>query len=162
LSVAEEDSHGEDADGSSNGPSLTPVETWRDESSWGDLKNIFHSLNGLWNHIYFPKPTKKNKRDGIKPSGRTIRRFTFVCIAVIVAAKVWRHMSYTHWAIVIVSSFFILSVEGINTAIEIICDWLQPKTDPNVKAIKDASAGAVLIAAIGVAIIWSLMFWHPR
>ena len=162
MSVAEDDSTGEDAGGSSDVPPLTPVETWRDESSWGDLKNIFHSLNGLWNHIYFPKPTKENARHGIKPSGRTIRRFTVVCVAVIVAAKVWRHMSYTHWAIVIMSSFFILAIEGLNTTIEIICDWLKPEVNDNIKAIKDASAGAVLIAAIGVGIIWLLMFIHPH
>ncbi len=162
MSVAEPDDRGDEADGSSDGPSLSEVQTWREKHVLGDMLNIFHAINGLINHIYFPKPSKHDILVGRKPSGRTIQLFTLVCIAVIVAAKVWRHMSYAHWSLVILSAFFILAIEGMNTTIEMICDWLEPKYSTHVKAIKDASAGAVLIAAGGVAIIWSLMFWHPR
>lgn len=50
----------------------------------------------------------------------------------------------------------VMSLEMINTAIELICDLVEPRTNPNVKIIKDLAAGAVLI----VALTWGLLiFW---
>ena len=40
-----------------------------------------------------------------------------------------------------------LSVEAFNSAIERICNLVQPQSDPKIKSIKDISAGGVL--AIG-------------
>jgi diacylglycerol kinase (ATP) len=54
----------------------------------------------------------------------------------------------------------ILSMELFNTAIEKICDFIQPNLDPRIKLIKDISAGAVLIICLGF-IIWSIKLYFP-
>lgn len=40
------------------------------------------------------------------------------------------------------------SAELLNTAIEGLCDLIQPAQDERVRRIKDAAAGAVLVAAL--------------
>lgn len=54
-----------------------------------------------------------------------------------------------------VDSMFILGVcllvlisEMLNSAIEKICDFIQPEKDSRIKQIKDISAGAVLLSVI--------------
>lgn len=50
----------------------------------------------------------------------------------------------------------VLSAEIFNTAVEKICDFIQPSQDARIKFIKDISAGAVLLlafAAIAAAIL---------
>ncbi|MDO5616536.1 MAG: diacylglycerol kinase family protein [Cruoricaptor ignavus] len=51
-------------------------------------------------------------------------------------------------AIILLTCFVVLSAECLNTAIEKLCDLVQPKYDIRVKWIKDTSAAAVLILAI--------------
>jgi diacylglycerol kinase len=50
----------------------------------------------------------------------------------------------------------ILSLELINTAIEKVCDFIQPAQDPRIKIIKDISAGAVFLSCISFS-IWGII-----
>jgi diacylglycerol kinase len=60
--------------------------------------------------------------------------------------------------IVLFCSMTVLSLEGINTSIERLCDENQPQFNLNIKIIKDVAAGAVLIASIFSAIIGLIVF----
>ena len=53
----------------------------------------------------------------------------------------------------------VLALEGLNTAIEKLCDEVTTKRKKSIMIIKDVAAGAVLIAAIGAAIVGVLIFW---
>lgn len=56
-------------------------------------------------------------------------------------------------AIILLASVGVLSAEIFNTAIEKICDIIQPNFDKRIGFIKDISAGAVvLMAAVSVVI----------
>lgn len=56
-------------------------------------------------------------------------------------------------AIILLASVGVLSAEIFNTAIEKICDIIQPNFDKRIGFIKDISAGAVvLVAAVSVVI----------
>ncbi|MEG0929114.1 diacylglycerol kinase family protein [Chryseobacterium sp.] len=56
-------------------------------------------------------------------------------------------------AIILIASVAVLSAEIFNTAIEKICDIVQPDFDKRIGFIKDISAGAVvLLAAISIVI----------
>lgn len=56
-------------------------------------------------------------------------------------------------AIILIASVAVLSAEIFNTAIEKICDIIQPDFDKRIGFIKDISAGAVvLLAAISIVI----------
>jgi len=53
----------------------------------------------------------------------------------------------------------VLAAEGFNTAIEYVCDLVSPDYHASVEKAKDVAAGAVLVCAIGAALIGALTFW---
>ncbi|MDH6254319.1 diacylglycerol kinase [Chryseobacterium sp. H1D6B] len=66
-------------------------------------------------------------------------------------------------AIILIVSFGVLSAEIFNTAIEKICDIIQPDFDKKIGFIKDIAAGAVILMAVlsilaGVLIYWKYIF----
>ena len=67
-------------------------------------------------------------------------------------------LSAMEWCVVIGCIVLVISLELINTAIEVICDRITIAYDPLIKIIKDTAAGAVLIAAIGSAVIGLIIF----
>jgi diacylglycerol kinase (ATP) len=54
-----------------------------------------------------------------------------------------------------------MSVEGLNTAIEKVADFIHPNYDERIGFIKDIAAGAVLFAAI-TAVIIGLIIYIPK
>ena len=53
------------------------------------------------------------------------------------------NISAIEWAIVLLTIGVVLAAEIFNTALEELCDMLQPAHDPHVGKIKDLAAGAV-------------------
>jgi len=70
-------------------------------------------------------------------------------------------ISWSDFVILITLSIIVISVEMINTALETITDILFKDYDPRAKAIKDIAAGAVLIAALGAALIGYVILSKP-
>ena len=62
-------------------------------------------------------------------------------------------------SILLLTIIVVLSLELINSQIEKFLDIIHPEHHPRVKIIKDYSAGAVLLSAIGSVIIGILIFW---
>ncbi len=64
------------------------------------------------------------------------------------------------WLFQVLAIGLILSIEGINTAVEKLCDFVHPDYHKQIGFIKDISAGAVTFAAAtSVAII--LIIYYP-
>jgi len=61
-------------------------------------------------------------------------------------------------SILLLMILVVLSLELINSQIEKFLDLIQPDHHPRVKIIKDFSAGAVLLSAIGSVVIGILIF----
>ena len=59
----------------------------------------------------------------------------------------------TEWALIILCIALVLAMEGINSAIERLADKLAPGHDPIIGKVKDVSAAAVLVCAIGTAAV---------
>ncbi|MBP1163342.1 diacylglycerol kinase (ATP) [Chryseobacterium sp. PvR013] len=68
-------------------------------------------------------------------------------------------LNNTDAALVFIASFAVLSAEIFNTAIEKICDIIQPDFDKRIGFIKDISAGAVMLTAIASVIVGVLVYW---
>ncbi|REC50316.1 diacylglycerol kinase family protein [Chryseobacterium pennipullorum] len=68
-------------------------------------------------------------------------------------------LTNTDSALVLMASFAVLSAEIFNTAIEKVCDILQPDFDKRIAFIKDIAAGAVVLTAIASVIIGILVYW---
>ena len=79
-------------------------------------------------------------------------------VAAIVLGVVWR-VSADDWRWLVIAIVMVLAAELVNTAFEHLCDVVQPELHASVKAAKDVAAGAVLVVAIGAAVIGALVFW---
>jgi diacylglycerol kinase (ATP) len=62
-------------------------------------------------------------------------------------------------AVLVLVGTLLLAVETLNTAIEMLSDYVQPKHDPKIGKIKDVSAGATAVTEIGAAIIVAVLLW---
>ena len=78
-------------------------------------------------------------------------------IAVAAAGLVFR-LDAPDWRWLVIAAALVWMAEGVNTAIEDLCDRLHPGFDPAIGRVKDLAAGAVLIAAIAAALIGALTF----
>jgi len=67
-------------------------------------------------------------------------------------------LNNTDAALVFIASFAVLSAEIFNTAIEKICDIIQPDFDKRIGFIKDIAAGAVVLTAIASVIVGILVY----
>ena len=68
------------------------------------------------------------------------------------------HLPPVEWGLIILCIALVLALEAVNSAVEYLADKISPEQDPLIGKAKDIAAGAVLIAAVGAAIIGSLIF----
>ncbi len=80
---------------------------------------------------------------------------------IVIIAGILLRISPAEWIIILLCIALVLSLEGINTAIEIFADKLHPEFDKEIGKAKDVAAGAVLIASIVSAIV-GLIIFAPR
>ena len=71
------------------------------------------------------------------------------------------NISHEEWLIQTLAIGLILSVEGLNTAVEKIADFIHPDYHERIGFIKDIAAGAVFFAAM-TAIALGLMIYIPK
>ena len=67
-------------------------------------------------------------------------------------------ISRLEWCAVVVAIVLVWMAEALNTAFELLCDVASPEFHPLVQKGKDVAAGAVLLSAIGAAVIGLLVF----
>lgn len=87
----------------------------------------------------------------------SIKVQVFIAI-VMTAAGFFFEISATEWCIQILTIAVIMGVEGLNTGIEKVSDYIQPEFDKKIGFIKDISAGAVMIVSIAATIIGSIIY----
>jgi diacylglycerol kinase (ATP) len=71
------------------------------------------------------------------------------------------NISKTEWMFQIVAFGLVLSIEGLNTAVEKIADFVHPDFHEKIGFIKDIAAGAVFFAAM-TAIAIGAIIYIPR
>ena len=76
-------------------------------------------------------------------------RYHLYAAILILIMSLMLGISWSEFAVLIILSIVVLSVEMLNTALEIVTDVLFPEYDQRAKEIKDISAGAVFICALG-------------
>lgn len=98
--------------------------------------------------------------EGIISSFKTERNMkihVIVMILVIIVGILLKINKY-EWIICIICFSIVISGELFNTAIETVVDMVMPNKNEKAKLAKDISAGAVLVMAIGSAIIGLIIF----
>jgi diacylglycerol kinase len=74
------------------------------------------------------------------------------------AAGIYFGLSRAEWLWITAAIVLVWSAEAFNTALEQLADALHPERHAGIGRAKDVAAGAVLIAALGAAIIGVLVF----
>lgn len=77
----------------------------------------------------------------------------FISSVVVLLAALFVRVTMVEFALLALSILFVLCAELLNTAVEAVVDLISPGYHPLAKIAKDTAAGAVLMAAIGAAIM---------
>ena len=85
----------------------------------------------------------------------------FVIGILVTAAGFYYDLSATEWIIQTLTIALIMAIEGLNTAIEELADFIHPERHPKIGLIKDLAAGAVFIFAVA-AVIVGLIIYIPK
>jgi diacylglycerol kinase len=88
-------------------------------------------------------------------------RIELAIAGIVVVTGLFFGISASEWIIVLLCIALVLGLEGVNTAIEILADKVEPNQNTEIGLIKDVAAGAVLIASL-VAAINGIVIFAPR
>ncbi|MCK7590737.1 diacylglycerol kinase family protein [Subsaxibacter sp. CAU 1640] len=109
------------------------------------LKSVRYAFNGA---LYLCKTESSIK----------IQLFITVFVTI---AGFYFNISKTEWLFQIAMIGLVMSIEGINTAIEYIADFIHPDLHSSIGRIKDIAAGAVFIASIA-AVVGAIIIYYPK
>lgn len=93
-------------------------------------------------------------------SGANFRIHLLAAAAVILLAGLF-HIALVQWGFLLLTITLVIVLEMINTAIEQLCNKVEPGLHPLIKTVKDVSAGAVLVMAVCSLIIGGIIFLPP-
>jgi diacylglycerol kinase (ATP) len=82
----------------------------------------------------------------------------FTIAVLLLFAGFYFEISKTDWMFQILVMGLVLSIEGVNTAVEKVADFIHPDYHERIGFIKDIAAGAVLFAAATAMIIVSMIY----
>ena len=117
--------------------------TKRRSGSWNVLASAYHAFSGLmW----------------VAPRTPSLR-LGFVVVIALAAGGVLLRFTGVEIALLVLLGTVLLAVETLNTAIEMLCDFVEPARDPKIGKIKDVSAGATAVTEIGAAIVVAVLVW---
>ena len=85
-------------------------------------------------------------------------RIHLVAAAAAVAAGFLFGITPGQWTAVVIVIAMVFSAEAVNSAIERTADFVKAERDDRKRDIKDLAAGAVLICAIGAAVVGIIVF----
>ncbi len=87
----------------------------------------------------------------------SIKIQVFIAI-VMTGAGFYFEISNTEWVLQILAIGLVMGIEGLNTAVEKISDFVQPDHDPKIGFIKDIAAGAVMLVSIAATIVGFIIY----
>src|ERR671937_2794828 len=77
----------------------------------------------------------------------------------VVGAGFAARLTGAEWCWIVLAISIVWTAEALNTAFEFLADAASPNFHPLVRDAKDVAAAAVLITAVGAAIIGTVIFW---
>ena len=108
----------------------------------GRLKSFHYALNGLAVML-------KSQHNA------WIHAMATIAAAI---AGLWFGLTKAEWCWIVLAIMSVWTAEALNTAFEFLTDVASPDFHPLAGKAKDVAAGAVLIAAVGSAIIGVIVF----
>jgi diacylglycerol kinase len=77
---------------------------------------------------------------------------------IVVAAGFYFNLTPVEWCLIVFAIASVFSAEAFNTALENLTDLVSPEYHPLAGKAKDVAAAAVLLTAIGAAIVGFIIF----
>ena len=74
-------------------------------------------------------------------------------VSIFVAQDVWT------WVALVASLLFVLSIEFLNTAIERLCNHIQPDKHEAIRITKDLASAGVFFSLLLAALVWGAALW---
>jgi diacylglycerol kinase (ATP) len=74
-------------------------------------------------------------------------------LSFFVAQDVWT------WVALVASLLFVLSIEFLNTAIERLCNHIQPDKHEAIRITKDLASAGVFFSLLLAAVVWGAALW---
>ncbi len=108
----------------------------------GRLKSVLFALNGA-KKLIFTEPSIK---------------IQFFIGILVIWAGFYFDITTVEWIIQIFCIGLVLSIEGLNTAVEKIADFVHPDYHERIGFIKDIAAGAVFFAAVTAIVIGCIIY----
>lgn len=108
------------------------------------MKSFSHAFRGLITAI---------------KSERNVKIHLAVTVVVFAAAYFFKVEAWA-WAVLAVTCALVITAELFNTALERLCDKVEPNLCPVIKEVKDIAAGAVLVCAIASVVVGNVIFWR--
>ena len=81
-----------------------------------------------------------------------------MAMIIVIALGIFMKLNKIEWCIITIAIVMVISAELFNTAIETVVDMVSPQKNPQAKLVKDIAAAAVLVLAIGAAVIGIIIF----
>ncbi len=85
-------------------------------------------------------------------------RIHLVATVLVVLMGILLGVTRIEWCLLVIAMMAVWVAEGINTALELLADYCSSEHEPLIGTAKDVAAGAVLLAALGAAVIGSFVF----
>lgn len=85
-------------------------------------------------------------------------QFHLAATLVVVLSGFVCHISPGEWMAVVICITTVTALEAMNTAVEYLTNLVSPDFHPLAGKVKDMAAGAVLIGAIGAAVVGGIIF----
>lgn len=111
-------------------------------------KSIIRSFNYAIEGLIYSLSSQKNMR------------IHYVFAIVVIIAMLFFDLNKIEFAIVFLSTIFVVFAELVNTAIESVVDLCTDEYHPMAKIAKDVAAGSVVIAAINAIVIGYVIFFN--
>jgi diacylglycerol kinase (ATP) len=96
-------------------------------------------------------------REGLATESAIKQEVAIACVLLplsfFVAKDVWI------WAALAGSILFVLAIEFLNTAIERLCNHIQPEKHEAIRITKDLASAAVFFSLLLAALVWGAALW---
>jgi diacylglycerol kinase (ATP) len=113
----------------------------RPSRPWNLLTSAYHAYSGLlW----------------VAPRTPSLKLGIALVVAVVGLGFALR-FSLVEIALLVLAGTLLLAVETLNTALELLCDFVHPQPDDVIGKVKDAAAGATALCEIGGVVVLLLI-----
>lgn len=118
----------------------------RADRGWHRARNLAESFRFAWQGLRLAFRTQRNLRIDLAAA-----------LAAVVAAWVLE-LPPGESALVVLAAAAVIAAELFNSALEALVDLVQAQADPLARRAKDMAAAAVLVLAVGAAVVGGVLF----